>query len=75
MIVSEAEKATTLVNTLPSNHPPTMQAAMLISPEGFGINEESLQLISSDSTMLPDGKNSGALFVSQVEAQTWGTVR
>ncbi|MEC8050153.1 MAG: arginine deiminase-related protein [Myxococcota bacterium] len=42
MIVSEAEKATTLVNTLPSNHPPTMQAAMLISPEGFGINEESV---------------------------------
>ena len=26
----------------------------------FGINEESLQLIASESTMLPGGKNSGA---------------
>ena len=41
MIVSDAGKAAMLLKSLPSNHRPTMQAAMLISPEGFGINQES----------------------------------
>ena len=41
MIVSDAGKAANLLKSLPSNHRPTMQAAMLISPEGFGINQES----------------------------------
>ena len=41
MIVSDAGKAAKLLKSLPSNHRPTMQVAMLISPEGFGINQES----------------------------------
>ena len=41
MIVSTAEEALLRLKALTPSEPSTMQAAMLISPEGFGINQES----------------------------------
>ena len=76
MIVSDAGKAANLLKSLPSNHRPTMQAAMLISPEGFGINQESTtdnQYIQAQETVDLEVCSCAARLSRQNNSEAWIT--